>query len=149
MNLWEKLLRFLGLLEDEADDSQLHEGSRRTFKSGKIVAFPSPETSYRVIVRKPVGFTEAEEIGSHLQNKRPVVVNLEEMEIEEAKRMIDFLSGVIFALNGSSQKVNPCIFIFVPLGVALDFDASRGFSRRDNFLDDSKQLFNEDELSKE
>ncbi|MGI6308884.1 MAG: cell division protein SepF [Dethiobacteria bacterium] len=147
MNFWEKILRFFGLLEEEVP--RLYDSGRRNLQKGKIVAFPSPETSYRMIVSRPAGFAEVEEIGSHLQNKRPVVVNLEDMELEEAKRTIDFLSGVIFALNGSSQKVNPHIFIFVPFGVALDFDSQQSFGERGLLFGDKKQYLNEDEHFKE
>lgn len=147
MNLWEKILRFFGLLEEGEEGAQPHEGAAKTFKGGKVVAFPAPETSYRVVISKPEGFTEVEEIGGHLQNKRPVVVNLEGMEHGEAKRMIDFLSGVIFALNGSSQKVNPHIFIFVPFGVTIDYDPRGNLNLGNIFLGDKKEYL-EDELFK-
>ena len=147
MNLWEKVLRFFGLLDGEEAEAQPHEGAAKALKGGKVVAFPAPETSYRVVISKPDEFTKVEEIGGHLQNKRPVVVNLEGMEREEAKRIIDFLSGVIFALNGSSQKVNPHIFIFVPFGVTIDHDTRGNLNLGDIFLGD-KQEFLEDELFK-
>jgi cell division inhibitor SepF len=147
MNFWEKVLRFFGLLDEEETGAQPHESAAKTFKGGKIVAFPAPETSYRMVISKPVGFTEVEEIGGHLQNKRPVVVNLEGMEHEEAKRMIDFLSGVIFALNGNSQKVNPHIFIFVPFGVTIDYDPQGNLNLEDIFHGGKKEFLG-DELFK-
>jgi len=56
------------------------------------------------------------------------------METAEAKRTIDFLSGVIFALNGSSQKINHSIFVFVPHGVTLNSLHHKELSERDFLL---------------
>lgn len=131
MNFWEKLLHSLGLLEEEEDEPQSRSFPRKSFKKGKVLEFPAQETGYRLILSNPAGFSEVEEIGSHLKNKRPVVVNLEEVETSEAKRIIDFLSGVIFALNGSSQKVNNSIFVFVPHGVTLNSLQHKEFTERD------------------
>ncbi|RJX29045.1 MAG: cell division protein SepF [Dethiobacter sp.] len=137
MNFWEKLLHSLGLLEEEEEELPGPNVARRTSKKGKIVDFPTQETTYRLIVSNPASFAEVEEIGSHLKNKRTVVVNLEGMETAEAKRTIDFLSGVIFALNGSSQKINNNIFVFVPSGVTLNPLHHQGLSERDYLLRDT------------
>jgi len=134
MNSWEKVLFSLGLVEEDEDELPGRNTVRRAFKKGKVLEFPSQETGYRLILSKPASFAEAEEIGSHLKNKRPVVVNLEEMETSEAKRIIDFLSGVIFALNGTSQKINSSIFVFVPYGVTLNALHPKEFNERDFLL---------------
>ncbi|MDO9534551.1 MAG: cell division protein SepF [Bacillota bacterium] len=141
MNLWEKILKTLGLLEEGDEEYVERELPRKTGIKGKVLDFRPSEAGYRLIVSNPHSFLESEEIGGHLKNKRPIVVNLEGMDSEEAKRTVDFLSGVIFALNGSSQKVSHQIFVFVPSGVTLNSDLHKGLKERDLLLNDTGEYF--------
>jgi len=126
--IWKKILLGLGIVEEEKEElSEDDNPGQQFWKKNNIVEFPSQESTFKFVVKKPLSFAEAENMGEHLKMKRVVVVNLEEMEPEEAKRVIDFLSGVTFAINGYSQKVNRQIFLFAPAGVALDADLPRNF----------------------
>lgn len=126
MGLWERILLTLGLLEEEEEEETVPQKSRperkRLWSKDNVVEFPAGEGNYRLVVVTPGSFSEAEEIATHLKNDRPVVVNLEHMDTAEAKQTINFLSGVIFALNGNSQKISQSIFVFTPSGVILSSD---------------------------
>lgn len=132
MSIWEKILGSLGFLEEEKEEQEdPGSGNKQFWKKGNVVSFPSPGESYRLVVTTPESFGEVEKMGEQLKKKRTLVVNFENMEAEEAKRTVDFLSGVVFALNGSSQKISQEIFVFAPAGVALNSDFQARLSERD------------------
>ncbi len=77
----------------------------------------------KVFVVQPLNYNDACEIAEHLKAKKPVVVNLEKLDKTTASRIFDFLSGAVFALDGSMQKVSNGILLVVPntMGIMGDF----------------------------
>ncbi|MCL6635639.1 MAG: cell division protein SepF, partial [Peptococcaceae bacterium] len=73
----------------------------------------------RVVVLEPRSFDEAQGIADNLKNRRPVIVNLEHAETDLAKRVLDFMIGATYALNGAMQKVGSGIFLCVPNNVDI------------------------------
>lgn len=73
-----------------------------------------------MILFEPFSYTEVENIGDCLKNKRAAVVNLQRIDKVQGSRMIDFLSGVIFALNGDIKQVGSNIFLCTPDNVEVD-----------------------------
>ncbi|ABZ84647.1 conserved hypothetical protein [Heliomicrobium modesticaldum Ice1] len=73
----------------------------------------------KVVVCEPKTFDEARAIADHLKNRRQVILNLEKADREMAQRVIDFISGTTYALNGSMQKVGANIFVFAPSNVDI------------------------------
>jgi cell division inhibitor SepF len=74
----------------------------------------------KVIVYKPTKYSDAEQIVKNLKLKKPVVVNLEEVEVELARKIFNFCSGAICALDGEMRKISKEIFILAPSNVTLD-----------------------------
>lgn len=91
-------------------------------KKGKIVNIHTT-TQLKVVVVQPVAFEDSKEIADHLKTKKPIVVNLENIDREVAKRIIDFLSGAVYSLDGNIQKISNGIFLIVPynMGIMGDF----------------------------
>lgn len=75
------------------------------------------KTGNKMILLEPRAFSEAQQIADHLKNRNSVVVNLKRVTSEQAKRIIDFLSGVIYAIGGSMQKIGVGIYIVAPKNV--------------------------------
>ena len=71
-------------------------------------------STFTLVVIEPKNFDECPKLVDSLKAKRPVVINLEKIETETAKKIFDFLSGATYALNGNVQKVANNIFIFAP-----------------------------------
>lgn len=90
-----------------------------------VVSF-TQKTS-KVVLFEPLVFSEAQEIGDCLRNKRAAVVNLQRIEHAQGKRIVDFLSGAIFALNGDIKQVGTNIFLCTPDNVEVDGNIS-GYS---------------------
>jgi cell division inhibitor SepF len=87
-------------------------------QQGKVVNIHSA-SQFKVVIIQPESFDDAQDICEHLKSKKPVVINLENMDKDNAQRVIDFLSGSVYALDGSIQKVSNGIFIIAPNNVDL------------------------------
>ena len=70
--------------------------------------------TFTLVVIEPKSFDECPKLVDSLKGRRPVVINLEKIETETAKKIFDFLSGATYALNGNVQKVANNIYIFAP-----------------------------------
>ena len=79
-------------------------------------------TQLKVVVVSIEEFDEAREVADHLRSKKPVVINLEKLEKDVARRVIDFISGGVYALGGSIQKVSGGIFLIAPYNVDIMSD---------------------------
>ena len=76
----------------------------------------------QVVIIKPECYEDAQEICDQIKTKRPVVVNLEKVEYPVAQRIMDFLSGTCYALEGAIQRVANNIFIIAPENVDISGD---------------------------
>lgn len=90
-------------------------------KKSKVVNIAAT-TQMKVVVVQIEQFDEAREVADHLRSKKPVVINLEKLEKETARRVIDFISGSVYALGGSIQKVAGGIFLIAPYNVDIMSD---------------------------
>jgi cell division inhibitor SepF len=94
---------------------------------------PSP-SSGRVHVVAPSRFGDAKEIADRLKDNRPVIVNLQMADRDLQRRMIDFCSGVTYALSGEMEKVADQVFLLAPTNVKVSEEerqrlVERGFGR--------------------
>ena len=88
---------------------------------------------FRLVVIEPRGFEDCPRLVDNLKARKPVIINLENLEQDIARKIFDFLSGATYALNGNVQKVANDIFVFAPENVdiagnmenkGLDFDGN-------------------------
>lgn len=75
------------------------------------------KTGNKMILLEPRAYSEAQQIAEHLKNRNSVVVNLKRVTTDQAKRIFDFLSGVVFAIGGAMQKVGVGIYLVTPKNV--------------------------------
>jgi len=92
--------------------------SRQAKQSSRVVNIHTT-TQMKVVVTTPESYTDAQEISDHIKSKKPVVVNLESTNKENAQKIMDFLSGACYALNGSIQRVAGNIFIIAPENIDI------------------------------
>ncbi|MCD7753342.1 MAG: cell division protein SepF [Clostridiales bacterium] len=92
--------------------------SDRRSSSGNVVNI-NTTTQLQVVLVKPEKFDEASAIANHLRDKRTVVLNLEAANKDIARRMVDFLSGVAYALEGKIKKVAISTYIITPYSVDI------------------------------
>ena len=136
MSLFDELKRLARPYEDEEDDEyeedftpvstvkdpprdrdrdRDREADRR---SNKVVNIHTT-TQLQVVLVSPTKFENASEIADHLRDKRTVVLNLEQTDKNIARRLIDFLSGVAYANEGTIKKVALSTYIITPYNVEI------------------------------
>ena len=79
----------------------------------------------KVIVVEPRSFDDVQQVANCLKEKKPVVINFEHTDAEEAKRIIDFISGATYALSGDIKKVGRNVFLCAPSNVNVTYSQER------------------------
>ena len=92
--------------------------TRRTVRDSKVVNI-STQTSMQVVLVKPDRFDNVSEIAEHLRSKHAVVLNLEATNKDVARRLVDFLSGCAYALDGKIKKIAISTYIITPYNVDI------------------------------
>ena len=77
------------------------------------------EGGAKMILLEPRAYSESQQIADHLKKRNTVVVNLKRVTSEQAKRIVDFLSGTIYAIGGDLQKIGGGIFLCTPNNVSV------------------------------
>jgi len=104
-------------VKDEIERPQFMQSLNRKTQN-KIVNIHST-SQFKVVVLQPEKFEDAKDVCDHLKNKKPIVVNLSSVQKELAQRIVDFLSGSVYGLDGNIQKVSNDIFIVAPHNVDI------------------------------
>ena len=110
-------------LEDEREE-EVEERGLFGSKKNKIVNMPQVQ-SVKMVITQPTSFEQSEELCNYLKEKKSIIVNLEYVNKDVARRIIDFLSGAVHALNGHIQKVSNSIFLFAPVNYDIESDLAR------------------------
>ena len=79
-----------------------------------------PNANGKMILLEPRAFSESQQIADHLKKRNTVVVNMKRVTAEHAKRIIDFLSGTVYAIGGDLQKIGVGIFLCTPKNVNVE-----------------------------
>ena len=88
-------------------------------REGKVVNLGPAGGQSQVVFVKPERFETAAEIADQLRAKRPVLINLETTPKEVTRRLVDFLSGVAYAMDGKVKKIAANTYIITPPNVDL------------------------------
>jgi len=100
--------------------------------NNNIVSLQSVQKSSKVVLLEPRAYADAQEVADHLNNKRAVVVNLQRIQRDQGKRIVDFLSGTVYAINGDIQKIGTDIFLCTPANVDVSGNITGfGFDEED------------------
>jgi cell division inhibitor SepF len=84
-----------------------------------VVSLQSIQKSSKLVLCEPRVYSEAQDIADHLKNRRSVVVNLQRCESNNARQIVDFLSGTVYAIGGDIQKIGGDIFLCTPDNVEV------------------------------
>ncbi|RED65794.1 cell division protein SepF [Cohnella lupini] len=133
MGVMNRFLNYLGLQEEHeqemereriASESEEQEIETPSFESRKqsgknnVVSIHSQKNA-RVVLTEPRSYDEAQDIADQLKSRRSVVVNLQRVRRDQAIRIVDFLSGTVYALGGNISKLGPDIFLCTPDSVEV------------------------------
>jgi cell division inhibitor SepF len=94
---------------------------------------PMPASSARVHVVEPHGFNDAQEVGDRLKADQPVIINLQGLSRDLQRRMIDFSSGLTYAVGGSMSRVADQVFLLTPSNVEVSQEEKERLQARGLF----------------
>lgn len=97
----------------DTDDDELEEEEETTTEN-------STTSNGKMILLEPRAYSESQQIADHLKKKNTVVVNMKRVTPDQAKRIVDFLSGTVYALGGDLQKIGGGIFLCTPKNVNVE-----------------------------
>ena len=131
-----KVLDFLGIETngqedyDEENDYETveteneEETEERGFFKRKVVSMPQVQ-QVKMVITQPTSFEQSEEICGYLKEKKSVIINLEYVNKDVARRIIDFVAGAVNALDGHMQKISNAIFLVAPMNYDIASDLAR------------------------
>lgn len=129
-NLW----KWLGVqTEVEEEYKEMPLLPERDNRSGANVVSIHTGKGLKVIVCEPERFEEAQALTDHLKNRRQVIVNFESTKPEISQKIIDFISGAVYSLDGQSQQLGQNIFLFAPSSVEITND-HKTIMRKQDFI---------------
>ena len=102
--------------ENENDDNELYSGN----KSSKDALKEIGGDGNKMILFEPRAYSESQQISDYLKNNNAVIVNLKRVTPDQAKRIVDFLSGTLYAIEGGLQKLGGGIFLCTPSNVPVE-----------------------------
>jgi len=101
-------------LDDEDGGEFTKDTIQKNHVKQNVVSLQSVQKTSKVVLFEPRVYAEAQEIADHLKSRRAVVVNLQRIQHDQAKRIVDFLSGTVYAIGGDIQQVGSKIFLCTP-----------------------------------
>lgn len=116
--------------EENVKSTSLFEKAKSSKTSDAVKALSANKDSH-LILFEPRAYSETQEIAIYLKQKRAAVVNLHRLQKEQSKRVIDFLSGVIFAIEGDIQQIGPKIFLCTPKNIGVSGNITMDESEMD------------------
>ena len=110
--------KFKNLFKDVDDDDTLTGTEDEFYNISEADALAEADKSgNKMILLEPRAYSESQQIADHLKNRNSVVVNLKRVTSAQAKRIIDFLSGCIYSIGGTMQKIGVGIYLCTPKNV--------------------------------
>jgi cell division inhibitor SepF len=154
-SLWRRAMVYLGLVDDEEYEYEYEEAHAyappappQPVQAGPPVrpvpqeepGLPPPQrpsvvrtiapTSARVHVVEPDSFNDAQEVGDRLKASQPVILNLQGIDRDLQRRLIDFSSGLAYALAGHMARVADEVFLLTPTNVEVSAEEKERLSAR-------------------
>jgi cell division inhibitor SepF len=125
LELLDKVWTWFGVQTEEEREEMLElpQTANETERKGltNLVSIHTNK-SVKVVVCEPQSFDEAQALADHLKNRKQVILNFEHTSPEISQKIIDFISGTTYALDGNSQQLGNNIFLFTPSNVEIAKD---------------------------
>ena len=103
------------MFNTEEDDTKSAEDEYYNAKNVTI-----PNNGGKMILLEPRAYSESQQIADHLKKRNTVVVNMKRVTSDQAKRIVDFLSGTVYAISGDMQKIGNGIFLCTPKNIDVE-----------------------------
>jgi cell division inhibitor SepF len=148
--MWRRTMVYLGLVDEPEEDEGVgmapraadpgpnvrpmsRDDSQPSPRPSVVRTMPSASTAARVHVVEPRGFNDAQEVGDRLKANQPVILNLQGLDRDLQRRLIDFSSGLAYALGGSMSRVADQVFLLTPSNVEVSQEEKERLQARGLF----------------
>ncbi|GAA0364765.1 cell division protein SepF [Caldalkalibacillus horti] len=135
MGMLRKLMDFLGLANESTQTNPQQTGQEQEYDyeedewleeeqpavytqklqkgqaTNNLVQLQSVKAASKIVLMEPHSYEETQDMADHLRSRRIIIVNLQRLTHEQAKRTVDFLSGTVYAIGGSIHKLGQNIFL--------------------------------------
>ncbi len=113
------------------DEEEEYEEVKESIKGNKVDSYKN-----KTILVEPRAFSEAQQIADYLKNRNQVVVNFKRVTSDVSKRIMDFLNGIIYAIEGKMEKLGPGIVLCAPKGFEIEGNISEDEGKKSSKKDD-------------
>lgn len=138
MSAVRKTLSYLGLVDEEetyVEESHVQYITPAKKAASRFQSRPKPATHENQIVTvHPEKYADAKTIAENYRLDIPVIVNVKKMETEEAKRLIDFCSGLVLGLEGKIERVTSKVFLLSPHNIFVTSEGTPSDTQEFNYL---------------
>ena len=114
---------------DYQDEEEVVEDKKlfgRKNNNNKVVNMPQTSgQAIKMVISQPTTFEQSDEICAFLKERKSVIVNLEYVNKDVARRIVDFISGGVYALDGHIQKISNSIFLIAPMNYEITNEMAR------------------------
>ena len=152
-DLWQKTLSYFGLADEESYDDEYDDldddrpYGRESTTVRKITRSPDLTRAeraaalrsvaappVRVHIIEPKSFNDAQQIADKFKSKQPVIVNMQQIDPDLVKRLIDFGSGLTYGLSGGMQRIAEKVFLLTPSNIEVSAEEKRRLRERGFFF---------------
>lgn len=125
MNTVNKMLKWIGISDEEEEMYEVEETETEEVepimplgRKARVSSIAGGSPS-KVVVIQFLNFDDAKDAADHLKNRKPIVANLEKLDNDTTRRVVDFLSGAVYGVGGKIQNVSNRIFLITPSNVEV------------------------------
>ncbi|MDF7668434.1 MULTISPECIES: cell division protein SepF [unclassified Lactobacillus] len=122
--------------EEYLDDQEVDNDNvpANTIDHDKIVSIKSGMNSAKskIVLYEPRVYSDAKDVAQNLLNNKAVIINFSRMEDTSARRIVDFITGTVYALNGEIQRIGDKIFLATPPKFVTNGKISDLVDKKDN-----------------
>ncbi|GKQ42845.1 cell division protein SepF [Companilactobacillus sp. RD055328] len=118
---FDKLSNFFGMGDEDFENNE--EVQNETYNDEKVVPMSSANNARKtskIVISEPVAYADAKDIAQQILGNKAVIVNFSKIDDTQAKRIVDFLAGTVFAINGEIKNVGENIFLCTPQKFEVD-----------------------------
>ena len=127
MNSVNKMLKWIGICDEEEEIYEVESDTAEDVvepitplgRKARVSSISNTAAPSKVVVIQFVNFDDAKDAADHLKNRKPIVANLEKLDNDTTRRVVDFLSGAVYGVGGRIQNVSNRIFLITPSNVEV------------------------------
>ncbi|UOQ85502.1 cell division protein SepF [Gracilibacillus salinarum] len=104
--------------ESSAEPEPMRRSQRKEDKTN-VVSLSSVQKNTKMVLCEPRTYNEVQDIADHIVNRRSVVINLQRVDNQQARQIIDFMSGTVYAVSGQIKKLGSQTFLCTPENIEI------------------------------